>query len=73
VILSEYSVPEILHGLDSLSDPVLLEQLKATAASAGKQEYNWSRAQEVLLGAYGRLIPQEPNDTHASLPEVAAR
>jgi len=73
VILRDYSVPEILHGLDTLNDPVLLEELKIAAASAGQQEYNWSRAQEVLLSTYSRLIPQQPSDSQAPLPEVAAQ
>lgn len=73
VILPDYSVAEIVRGLDACADPERLKELKAAAAQAGRQEYNWARAQQVLLSAYRQLIPQETTNRETRLPEVAAR
>ncbi|MFI5103405.1 MAG: glycosyltransferase family 4 protein [Terriglobales bacterium] len=73
VILRDYSVAEILRGLDRCQDAALMESMKAHAARAGQQEYNWDRARQVLLAAYAKLIPRQTADEHPQVHEVAAR
>ncbi len=73
VILRDYSVAEILRGLESCQDPARMESMKARAARAGQQEYNWDRARQVLLAAYGKLIPRQTSDERTQVHEVAAR
>lgn len=70
VILNDYSVLEILRGLDACIDPAFLVQLKTAAAGAGRTEYTWERAEQVLLGAYGELLPAPPV-THSDLVREA--
>jgi glycosyltransferase involved in cell wall biosynthesis len=72
VILHDYSVAEILRGLDSCQDPALMEVMKTRAAQAG-QLYNWDRARQVLLAAYSELIPRQMSDERTQVHEVAAR
>lgn len=57
IILRDYSVQEILRGLDACGDAQRLTELKAAAARAGAGEYNWQAAERVLLGAYNELVP----------------
>lgn len=73
VILRDYSVEEILRALDSCRDAGRMEELKASAARAGQQEYNWTRARQVLLAAYSELIPRRTTDDQAQAHEVVAR
>ena len=56
VILSNYSVEEILRGLDFCSDPERLKELKDAAARAGENQYNWHKAEHVLLSVYNELL-----------------
>jgi glycosyltransferase involved in cell wall biosynthesis len=56
VILSDYSVDEILHGLDSCLIPERLKELKDAAALAGETQYNWHKAEGVLLSVYDELL-----------------
>lgn len=70
IILKDYSVPEILRGLDACTDPRLLLELKTAAASAGQSEYSWEHAEQVLLESYRELLPNQGIE-HRDVPGEA--
>ncbi|HEV2991806.1 MAG TPA: glycosyltransferase family 4 protein [Candidatus Angelobacter sp.] len=69
VILSSYSVEEILCGLDLCSVPEHLKELKDAAARAGENQYNWHKAEHVLLSVYNELLSGAQRDRVS--PEAA--
>jgi len=68
VLLSDYRVEEILRGLDICSNRVSLENMKKAAAEAGDGEYNWQRAECILLNTYDELLSSAQN--YAVSPEA---
>jgi len=72
-ILKDYSVAEILRGLDYCTDVDLLKEMKVVAARAGKRECNWDRAEQILLSGYEELIPRAPQYNAHRTSEAVAR
>ena len=73
LVLKDYSVSEILRGLHLCTDVDHLKQMKTAAARAGKGEYNWDRAEQVLLSGYQELIPRSPQYKADRTSEAIAR
>jgi len=73
IILRDYSVEEILRGLDACRDVQLLKQLKAASAATGAGDYNWEAAEQVLLSAYKKLMPHREAEHSDHTREAVAQ
>ena len=56
ILVDDFSVDQLTRALDACLDPQRLLRWKQNAAHAGREHYNWERAEQLLIGAYANLV-----------------
>ena len=57
ILVDEFTVGQLMQAIDACRDPQQLSRWKCNAARAASERYSWERAEQLLLGAYARLVP----------------
>jgi len=56
ILVDDFSVDHLTRALDACLDPQRLMHWKQNAARAGRENYNWERAEQLLIGAYAEML-----------------